>query len=199
MVRFSHSSQLSDFAINILYLAHPCDADGVFLPDRALPLIDAAMPSTSDFAPFDGREQFEFAEWAFVHNQSSTDDINQLLRIWAANNLQNGTEGSEPFADYDKLLKTIDTISIGESTWYSFSLCCNTPITEDSALWKTWKYIVHTCDICTVICNIVGTPKFANKFDYAAYKEYTASSDCLYSDFMSGQWASNELVCYSYF
>ena len=83
----------------------PCTENGDTLPPNIPPPpLDHA--STNDWTPFRSCIEFEFANFAFCHNQMSASNLDELLDIWAASLFQHGN--SPPFADYKDMYETID-------------------------------------------------------------------------------------------
>jgi len=70
-----------------VYLVRPCTADGSFLedpvsgPEPAPP--PYAMPD-NPWAPFPDRLAYDWAQYHYVHLQSSEDEIHEGLELWHA-------------------------------------------------------------------------------------------------------------------
>ena len=124
----------------------------------------------------------------------SKENINQLLRIWAAKNVIDDT-GTEPiYSTYDAMLQQIDDIPWGSAPWYTFKVRWNGPVAPSSPAWKRTEYLVHAQNPLQVSEIMLGTPDFKGKFHQAAFREFAASGGPCYSDYMSGEWAWKESV-----
>ena len=153
----------------------PCDSQGNFLPPDAPP---PAPDPIDDYAPFENRPAFQFAELLFKRIQASKGNIDDLLRSLAAFNVtQNGAD--TPFNSADDLFSTIDAIPYGDAPWESFSVCYIGPADDDSPSWKRAEFEVHCRNTHTVAHNIIGTEEFNGKFDVAPYQEYLPMGVCV--------------------
>ncbi|KAH9941016.1 hypothetical protein B0H21DRAFT_870312 [Amylocystis lapponica] len=167
-------------------LAQPCDVNGNFLPIGSAPDVEDA--NDGDWAPFNDRPSFEFAELAFKRIQLSAGNLDRLLEVWTAHNIINN--GGEPiFTSTEDMLDTIDSIQHGDAPWESFMVRYNGPTTADSPSWKRAEYHVHCRDTKTVANNMLANKDFNGRFDYTPFQEYTAPGTNRYSNIMSGQWA----------
>lgn len=119
-----------------LCLARPCDAAGEFLPPNTPPL---PRDEGHDWTPFTDRPSFEFAELEFEKVHASAEDINHLLRIWAAKNMLD-CGGPPPFESTDDLMVTIDAIPYGECRWHTFRVRYAGPIAVNAPSWQTEMY-----------------------------------------------------------
>lgn len=96
--------------------ARPCDEDGNNLPAGAAP---PEQLDANDWWPFNDRPHFEFTLWNFKKVQTSKDEVNELLRILAA---QKALETGDPdaynmFRSSEEILESIDAIPYGELPW----------------------------------------------------------------------------------
>jgi hypothetical protein len=170
----------------------PCDSQGNFLPEGALPP-PWDRPPTDDFSPFKNRAEFELADLLFRKDQMSASSINELLQIWAATLPE---DQDPPFVNQKHLYDTIDAIDVGDTPWNSFSVSFNGEIPEgDKTPWKHAQYDVWYRDPRVVLHNQLANMDFVTEIDFAA-KEVTDENDTRrYTDFMSGNWAWRHSVC----
>lgn len=99
--------------------ARPCDRDGNFLPDGAIPEDDDEDPDNEDWESFSDRPSFEFCELHIEKMHTSVGDINWLLRIiQAKNNLGSGDDTI--FANVDEMYAAVDGIDVEGAGWRSF-------------------------------------------------------------------------------
>ncbi|KAJ7241222.1 hypothetical protein B0H12DRAFT_1237101 [Mycena haematopus] len=101
----------------------PCDRHGVSLPPGSLPppLASLGGQPAGSFAPFESREDFDFAHFHFVELQSSAAQINKALDLWAAQVLRYGV--SPPCHTAQQLYDTIDSIQHGDAPWKVYQMC----------------------------------------------------------------------------
>lgn len=174
------------------FSALPCDDAGQFVPPNHPPEPYAPL---AGFEPFSSREQYEFTALHYERARSK-DDVQEVLNIFKAKDIRDGNEAPPLYHSHAEMLNKIDSIPVGEATWHSFSLRYNGPTDAQSAAWKHQKFTVHARNIQTVLANMLSNPAFNGRFDYVAYEEWKESGDRdrLYSDLMSGMWATEESV-----
>ena len=169
--------------------AQHCDEDGLFIESQAPPP-DEDEPT---WAPFQGHPEFEFAELIYKKMQCSAGDIDNLLNLWAAHNINNG--GGDPvFSNAEKMYEAIDSITHGDAAWESFSVHYPGPITPNSPSWQLNTFQVHCQNTHNVVHNMLNNKDFNGKFDYVPFQEYTDPQTSRYSNLMSGQWAYAKAV-----
>ncbi len=173
--------------------ARPCDAGGQYLPPGAPP---PPRDNTHDWWPFANRPQFEFTEWHFEKVQTSRGDLNQILRIHAAQRvLETGDVHAHAMYDTaDDMYNTIDEIPYGDAAWTTFQLRYTGPVTPHSPAWKHKTYTVYTRDALQVAENMAASPDFDGRWDYVPYEEYNGPDSRRYSNLMSGTWAFKKAV-----
>lgn len=183
------SFYLSCISLLTVFAGLPCDSEGNFLPNGALPP-PWDCPPADDFSPFANHAEFELADLLFRKNQMS--NINELLQIWAATLPD---DQDPPFVNKQQLYDTIDAIEVGDAPWNSFSVSFDGEIPEgDKTPWKHAQYDVWYRDPRLVLHNQLANPDFATEIDIAA-KEVTDEHDTRrYTDFMSGDWAWRQSV-----
>lgn len=173
--------------------AKPCDAEGNFLPDGELPIVDP--PRRHDWSPFESRAEFELAELLFVKARMSHKNINNLLDIWYSSFLDADVDEYAPFANRADLLSTIDCIEVGDAPWKAFAVRYQGAIPEQNApKWMFDEYLVCYRDPEVVIDNILSNTDFEGQIDYVPFKEYNADMHRIYSNYMSGNFAYEQAV-----
>ncbi len=119
--------------------------------------------------------------------------LNDLLQIWSARNTD-----SPPFSNTDDLYSSIDATTIGSVPWQSFSVMYQGEIeTESPPSWKTTEYEVFFRDPHEVIKNQLANPDFANEMDFSPKRVTDRQGRRRYQDFMSGNWAWQQAVCFN--
>jgi hypothetical protein len=169
----------------------PCDETGAYLPHGTPPAPRPGPPS--DYFPYADRPEFELANFLFRCDQMSAQGIDDLMEIWAAT-LQPGE--NPPFADHHDLYEKIDSTTLGDAPWKSFS-ASYTGTFPDGEIppWMHASYDVWYRDPRTVIRNQLSNPDFAGEIDYAPLQEFGANGKRRFQNFMSGNWATNQAVC----
>jgi hypothetical protein len=178
--------------INV-FQGRPCDENGDYLPPNTPPP-PPTNPSTTDWAPYNDRLEFETADFLFRRNQMSGGDINILMDLWAASLLKHGDP--PPFADHDDMYATIDSTPLGDIPWQSFTATFSGTKPQNSVpSWMDGTYDVWFRDPRTVVQNIIGNQDFDGEFDFAPHQDFDAGGERQYQDFMSGDWAWDQAVC----
>lgn len=116
--------QVSSFihSVTILIIskiAKPCDIYGAALLPHAPPAPDTPPPD-NPWTPFNNRNEFQFATFHFVENQSSASKIDAALDMWAAQIFKYGDE--IPWKNPNEMYATIDAIQHGECPWESVKI-----------------------------------------------------------------------------
>lgn len=185
-------------ALADVLVARHCDANGDFIPNDTPPVIDP--PRRHDWSPFNSRVQFELAELLLVKTRMSHKNINGLLDIWYSSFLDAGFDEPAPFANRNDLLKTIDSIEVGDAPWQAFAIRYQGDVPERNApKWMSDEYLVCYRDPERVVDNFCDNPDFHGQFDYSAFKEFNADGDRIYSNFMSGDFAFEQSVSHLQF
>jgi Plavaka transposase len=161
----------------------PCDVNGFDLPLGANPVLQDE-DDLDDFSPFSSRAEFEFAEFIFTEEQMSAGKLDKHL-----NNLAElYPDSSPPFSNHQEMYSTIDSITVGEVPWQSFSVSYNGEIPEDAPPWMTASYEVWHHDSLLVLEQQLGNKDFDGQMDFAP-KRIFQDGKCQYTDLMSGNWA----------
>ncbi|TBU36576.1 hypothetical protein BD309DRAFT_995548 [Dichomitus squalens] len=144
-----------------------------------------------NFAPFEDRPSFEFAELLFEKMHSSSSDINQLLRILSAKRVikTNGEESSNRFfASPDTMYHTIDDIGYGNIEWKTVKIRYTGPLELD-AHWMHDEYEFHYRDMEQAMVNMAGSAEFDNSWDYVPFEEFSSENNRRFSNLMSARFA----------
>ncbi|KAI0745331.1 hypothetical protein C8Q76DRAFT_764613 [Earliella scabrosa] len=168
--------------------ARPCDSKGRFLDD---PHADPPLRDQhEDFTPFADRPSFECAELLFEKMSASQGDVDELFNILRAKNILDGHEDSEPiFRSHAHMLDTIDDIKLGATSWTTFSVRWNGPVTADSPSWKRQRFIVHTRDPLAVMKAMCASADFNGSWQTRPFKEFNENGTRVFTDIMSAHWA----------
>ncbi|KAF7288608.1 C2H2-type domain-containing protein [Mycena indigotica] len=163
----------------------PCDEDGNDLPDGAKPA-PRRPPSPTNWNPYDDEVQFRVADFVFRRDQMSKGNIQEMLQIWALDNLKH--DDIAPFANADHLYETIDATELGDAPW---KCLVTQPLADgaDAPEWARKSYEVWYRDPDVVVKNMLDNPDFVGLFDPAPYVEVDANDQRRWSDFMSANFA----------
>lgn len=125
--------------------------------------------------------------------QVSNSNTNKLLNIFAAYLYK---YGSQPlFSNCAELHSVINGLQVGEAAWESFGVRYCGKWTENPAPWMDDVYNIWMCDPKTTITQILGNREFHNLVNLILYREYNSAADsCCWQNFMSGNWAWEEVV-----
>jgi hypothetical protein len=152
--------------------------------DEPPPLPQSRDPT--DWTPFKSRSQFELAEFLFKREQMLAGNIDDLLKIWAADTAASGNE--PPFLNHSDLYDTIDTIPIGGVPWQRFEMSFNDGLRPETDVlpWMEQTYEVYFRDPHQLLLNMLADPTFAKDFDYTPMQQFDCYGSCRYEHFMSG-------------
>ena len=169
---------------------------------------------TNDWAPYMDRVSFELAELLYTKEQMSAGNIDALLGLWEASQLEHNC--SPPFHSHRDMYNTIDATSQGIVTfevplhyyytilicilsggvnWQCFSLNYQGELTNDSPPWMKEEYEVHYRDARDVVLSMVLNPEFADEIDFGPFQERDEDGQHRLKDFMSSDWAWRQAVC----
>lgn len=100
--------------------------------------------------------------------------------------------------DHKQLYAAIDEIQLGDVKWESFDVryTGERPLVDsDVPPWMKDNYTVYFRDPREVVRNILSNPSFKNELDLRPYREFVMGTDeRRWSDFMSADWAWNQVV-----
>jgi hypothetical protein len=160
--------------------------------DEPPPLPQSNDPT--DWTPFRSRSQFELAEFLFKREQMLAGNIDDLLKIWAAEAAASGNE--PPFQNHTDLYDTIDAIPVGGVPWQHFEMSFDSPQPEtDVPLWMEQTYEVYFRDPHQLSFNMLADPTFAKDFDYTPMQQFDCHGSRRYEHFMSGDRVWIQAVC----
>lgn len=171
--------------------ARPCDEDGDYLPPNSPP---PPRPHEEQWAPFESRSSFETAELLFEKVEMSKGEIDRLLQIWAAHDVELGREPHTPFKSHKDLFGTIDEIDITRLSWQAFNIRFIGEVDDDSPSWKRERYTIYTRSTLDVLRSMLQNPQFDGHFDYRPFEEYVGPNQRQWSNLMSGTWAWKQAV-----
>lgn len=191
------------------YPARPCAADGSFLDEPApepqpAPSVDS-NENGNPWAPFEDRLAFDWAHYHYVRLQSSADVIGKGLDLWRATVIKHATEhkpassNGVPWKNSDELYETIDTIRSGDIGWKTYKFHYKGPKPLTPPTWMETSYELNTRDALAVLEQQISTTEFNGQFEYSPYQEYDSEGDRVYSNLMSGYWATREAVPSNFF
>lgn len=172
-----------------------CDENG-----HDIPLDSPPPPRPSDYGPdnwtpFDGRVEFELADFLYRRNQMSGGDIDHLFNLWGAAAAARGD--APPFKNHTDMYETIDSTPLGDVEWESFTLNYDGPKPGGQVpSWMEADYDVWFRDPRKLIHNMISNPDFNGEFDYAPFQEHDNDGSRRYQDFMSGNWAWRQAVSF---
>ena len=116
--------------------------------------------------------------------------LDDLLTLWVA------TIQEPLYASYQDMNETIDSTTLGDAPWSSFSIEYTGDITGDIIPpWKLKKYNIWMRNPYTVFQNQLSNPDFDEEIDYAAKQDFNAKGKRVWRDLMSGNWAWEQSVC----
>lgn len=122
-------------------------------------------------------------------------NINTLCDLWAATLLKH--YDTPPFASCSDLYNTIDSTPLGDVPWQSFSLTYQGELPGDTTpSWMTSEYDVWFRDPHTIVQNMIRNPDYNHYFDTAPVRVFDHDGSRKYQNFMSGDWAWEEAVCF---
>ncbi|KAG6369264.1 hypothetical protein JVT61DRAFT_15537 [Boletus reticuloceps] len=145
----------------------PCDRQGNGLAPNVAPL-PRDHPPPHDWAPFETRPDFEFADFLYRKAQLSAGKIDELTAILAA---MYG-EQDPLFRSHRELYQKIDSIGHGDAPWHSFSVKYAGPLPDNPPAWMT-----------------ADNTDFAGSINYAPKVLTDEAGEREVGDLMSGQWA----------
>ena len=173
------------------YLGLPCDAQGNFLPEGALPP-PWEERAIDGFDTFNDAAAFELADLLFRRDQMSGTNINDLLQIWARTLPQ---DQDPPFVSKNEMYNTIDNLGHGGAPWNCFTVKYNGEIKEgDVTPWKHKSFEVWHRDPRILMHNQLRNRDYADEMDFASKDVRDMDGKRRYSDFMSGNWSWRQSV-----
>lgn len=180
------------YARHTIFTAKPCDENGVYLPPYAPPA-HAEPIHENPWSPFDDRIEFDFANFHFATAQSSAQEINIALDLWAASLLKcKNHDVNVPWKKAQDLYKTIDKIQQGSSPWKVYKIRYSGPMPPVPPRWMTQTYELCTRDSRAVLHQQLATEDFKDKIHYAPYMQFDSNGRRVRSNLMSADWPWKE-------
>ena len=177
----------------LLYSGQKCNQRGNYISTDLPPPPRESDCEPDDWYPYQGRIEFEVADFLYRRNQMSASDIDTLLNLWGASTAAQG--GTPPFQNHRDLYDTIDSTPLGDIPWESFSLRFNGDRREGQDLsWMDTDYDFWFRDPRQLVHNIISNPDFKDGFDYAPYQEHDINGSRRYHNLMSANWAWRQAV-----
>lgn len=120
------------------WLGTPCDHQGNDLPPNTAPPPWDHLPP-HEWVPFKSRPQFEFADFLYCKAQLSAGKIDKPTDILA---VMYG-EQDPSFRSHREMYQSINSISLGDAPWHSFSVKYAGPLPDNPPTWMTAEYDIH--------------------------------------------------------
>lgn len=124
----------------------------------------------------------------------SKGEIDRLLQIWAAHDIELGREPHTPYKSHKDLFETIDIIDVTDLSWQAFNVKYIGEVDDHSPSWKRETYTVYTRSTLDVLRSMLQNPQFDGHFDYRPFEEYVGPNKRQWSNLMSGTWAWKQAV-----
>jgi len=151
-------------------------------------------PSENSWAPFEDWVTFDFAQYHYVELQSSAGEIAKGLDLLCATAIKYGSHDGSPWKSVKELYATIDSIQTGSAPWKTYKFWYTGPKPSTPPRWMDKEYELNLRDILTVFEEELMLSEFEDKCDYAPYLEFDPQGDRVWSNLMSGDWASRQAV-----
>ncbi|KIK13876.1 hypothetical protein PISMIDRAFT_112358, partial [Pisolithus microcarpus 441] len=143
-------------------------------------------PSKRAWHPFESQAHFELADFTFCQNEMPGTQIDELMHIC----VMICHAGIPPYANHEHLYRTIDVNSEGDAPWTSFSMESVEAGDSSGPSWKhSGTYEVVFCDPQVLLDHQISNPGFKNHIDYSPQLVFGEKGQCVWSDFMTGNWA----------
>lgn len=126
----------------------------------------------------------------------SAGNIDALLQLWSASLLAHGD--SPPFRNHNDLYDTIDDTVVGSVSWSCFSLAYDGPRPSGATpSWMSDKHTIYYRDPRALAVNMLGNPGFKSEIMFGPTRQFGHDGRRILRDFMGGDWAWKQAVCYS--
>jgi hypothetical protein len=140
-----------------------------------------------DWAPFDSQSAFETAELLYVISPMSEGNIDNLMDIWERT-------GQAPFTDHQDLHDAIDSITLGDFPWQSFTVQYNNEVSDADPQWMSDTHEIFFRDPHLVVQAMLANPDFDGGMDFAPHRVFNKDDEQQFDNMMSGEWAWNQAV-----
>jgi Plavaka transposase len=128
----------------------------------------------------------------------SNSDTDTLMNLWRASLSGQNRDGDPPFQNHNDMLATIDAIAMGGAPWqtlvvsYAGPLPMGIPVPSWMANNAEWiVYFRSPLDLCRAM---LRNPQLVDQLDYCAYRDFDTNGKRVYKNFMSGDYAFEQLV-----
>ena len=148
------------------------------------------------WVPFDSRVAFEWAHERFVELKALKHQIGRGIDLWRALLLEHGVNADLPWKSDKEFYATIDSIQEGLAPWITHKLRYTGPKPTEGPIpaWMEEEYELNSRDALQLLEIQISDSEFDGKFDYGPFEEFDGDGNRVYSNLMSGQWASQEGV-----
>ena len=137
-------------------------------------------------------------------SQAKIDQLFQIIAALCIKMSRGCVEDDDlPFTDHKALYDAIDAITLGDAPWECFTIRYNGDQGDhNTPKWMDQEYEIWTCNVHTMVRNLIGNHDFNGEWDYAPYREFvkvkgSGQGSRQYKDFMSGNWAWCQCVSLS--
>ncbi|KAH9980440.1 hypothetical protein BJV74DRAFT_879340 [Russula compacta] len=128
------------------------------------------------WAPFPDRLAFDWAQYHYVHLQSSVDEILEGLDIWHPTVIKHESKCREtdhvPWKNAQDLYETLDSVKAGDVNWTTFKFCYSGPKPHTPPRWMEETYDLNAQDVLVTLEQQLGTTEFDGQFEMTPYEEY---------------------------
>lgn len=163
------------------------------MPEGAAPA-NVISKDKDDWSPFSSRAAFELAELLYVKAEMSHSDMDSLFAIWNSTFLAAGYESKAPFTNHRDLLRTIDSIDVGDVPWESFKVRYSGEIPPDPPKWMTDEHWVYCRNFNSIVRSQLANKEFDGHIDYRAYKEFGVDGLRRFGNYFSGDFPNRQSV-----
>ena len=105
-----------------------------------------------------------------------------------------------PFSSTQDLYNMIDSTEVGDMAWQAFSVKFNNEGSDKPGIplasWKRHSYEVWFWDPLKIMEAQIANRNYACEVDYAPKHIFSNARKGQYGDFMSGNWAWEQAICY---
>jgi len=103
-----------------------------------------------------------------------------------------------PWRNAKDLYETLNSITASGIGWKTFKFCYMGPKPPTPPQWMDEIYELNVRDVSDVLEQQISTTKFNGQFETTPYEEYDNSGQRIFSNLMSGYWATHEAVRLSF-
>jgi hypothetical protein len=122
-----------------------CNEHGDYIPSDSPPVPCPSDRGPDDWTPYNNQIKFEVTNFLYCWNQMSSGDIDFISNLWAASLAIH--DDVSPFTNHADMYDAINSTTLGNVAWESFSLQYNGVQPEGKVPpWMTAEYDVWFCD-----------------------------------------------------